>query len=1034
MVEEGFKRKLTAVFSADVAGYSRLMGENEAETVKTLTAYRKIMGELIRQHRGRVIDSPGDNILAEFASVVDAVQCSVAAQNEFKARNAELPENRRMEFRIGVNLGDVIEEENRIYGDGVNIAARLESLADPGGICISKTAFDHIETKLPLGYEYLGEQTVKNITKPVGAYRVLMEPRVTVAGAKARASKAPLWRHKTVLASAIVVLLVIISLVVWNFYWRTPKIEPASKEKMAFALPDEPSIAVLPFVNMSDDPKQEFLSDGITEEIITALSKVRHLFVISRQSTFSYKGKPLKVKQVAEDLGVQYVLEGSVQRSADRIRINAQLIDALTGRHVWAERYDRDLTDIFALQDEITMKILTAIQVKLTSGEEASGYERHFKGEKGLDCYLKCLEGINYLEGLNVDGTRVGRRIIEEAMEMCPENPMIFAAMGWVNYLEYWLGVGKSPRESIEKGTELTQKALAMEDSLSSAHQLLSTFYTLEGEHEKATAEGERSVALEPGGARSHLAYGMSLLYAGQWEEAISVLQRAIRLNPLGGSSYFVHLGHVYSAMGRFEEAVSEYKKALQRAPDNFFAHLGLAATYSVMGREQEARAEAAEVLRINPKFSVDAYAKRLPFKDQSAIAKFSDALRKAGLPNKPPLPLPDKPSIAVLPFVNMSDDPEQEYFSDGITEEIITALSKVPDLSVIARNSSFTYKGKSVSIPVVGRELGVRYVLEGSVRKASNKVRVTAQLIDAQTNKHLWAQRYDRDLKDIFALQDEITMKILTAVRVELTEGEQARLYGKRARNLDSFMKVLEGRPYFYRFSRESNLQARQMFEEAIALEPENAHAFTMLGWTYLMEVWFGSSESPSKAVDRVVELAQKALSLDDTIDSPHSLLAHVYLMKRQFEMAIAEAERAVALSPNGADAQAHLGMILNYAGRREAAIASLEKAMRLNPIPPNWYLFSLGEAYCFAGEYEEALAAYEQVLRGYPDDIRALIGSTATYSLLGREEEARAQAAQILRMEPKFSLESFVKTLPFKNKADAELLFDSLHKAGLK
>jgi adenylate cyclase len=409
-------------------------------------------------------------------------------------------------------------------------------------------------------------------------------------------------------------------------------------------------------------------------------------------------------------------------------------------------------------------------------------------------------------------------------------------------------------------------------------------------------------------------------------------------------------------------------------------------------------------------------------------------ALRKAGLPETPPLPLPDKPSIAVLPFVNMSGDPKQEYFSDGITEEIITALSKVPDLFVIARNSSFTYKGKPVLIPTVGRELGVQYVLEGSVRKSGDKVRITAQLIDAKTNKHLWAERYDRGLQDIFALQDEITMKILTAVRVKLTSGEQARLYGKRAKNLDSFMKVLEGQPYFYRFNRESNVQARQMFKEAIALEPENAHAFTMLGWTYLMEVWFGSSESPSKAMERVVELAQKALSLDDTIDSPHSLLAHVYLVKRQFEMAIAEAERAVALSPNGADAQAHLGIILNYAGRREGGIASLEKAMRLNPIPPNWYAFFLGEAYCLAGQHEKALAAYEQVLHRYPDDMRALIGSAATYSLLGREEEAHAQAAQIVRMDPKFNLESFVKTLPFKNKADAELLLDSLYKAGLK
>jgi adenylate cyclase len=585
MNTERAKRKLSAILSADVKGYSRLMGEDEVGTVRTLNEHRDLMSKLIKEYRGRVVDSPGDNVLAEFASVVDAVESAIEIQRQLKAKNAQLPEKRRMEFRIGINLGDVIEEGERIYGDGVNVAARIEGLTLPGGICVSGTTYDHVENKVAADFEYMGEQAVKNIRKPVRVYRV-----------------------------------------------RTERGVPDVATKQEVTLPDEPSIAVLPFVNMSGDPKQEFFSDGITEGIITALSKVRHLIVISRESTFFYKGKPLKVKEVADDLGVQYVLEGSVQRSADRIRINAQLIDALTGRHIWAERYDRHLTDIFALQDEITMKILTAIQVKLTQGEQASSTEKHFKGEKGLDCYLKFLEGANYLEGLNVDGTRVGRRIIGEAMEMCPENPMIFTAMGWVHYLEYWLGLEKSPQESIEKGIDLTRKALAMDDSLSLAHQLLSIFYTLKGEHEKAMAEGEMAVALEPGGAGSHLAYGMTLIDAGQSEEAIPVLQRAIRLNPLAESTYFLHLGHAYLATGRVEEAVSEYKKALQRAPDNFFAHLALTAAYSGMGLEQEARGEAAEVLRINPKFSVDAYAKRLPFRDKSAIDKFSDALRKAGL------------------------------------------------------------------------------------------------------------------------------------------------------------------------------------------------------------------------------------------------------------------------------------------------------------------------------------------------------------------------------------------------------------------
>jgi TolB-like protein len=293
----------------------------------------------------------------------------VAVQKELQARNAELPENRKMQFRIGINLGDVIEEQDRIYGDGVNIAARLESCADPGGICVSKTAFDHIESKLPLGYEFLGEQQVKNIAKPVGAYRVLMEPRVTIAGAKEKKPSIPVWRTKGALAGAAAVLVVIIGVAVWNFYLRPPKIEPASKEKMAFPLPDKPSIAVLPFANISGEKELELISDGLAEGIIDGLSRSHHIFVIARNSTFTYKGKPVKVKQVAEEMGVGYVIEGSIQQERSRVRITAQLIDALTGRHLFSERYDRELRDILNLQDEITLKVLTAVRVKLTAGE-----------------------------------------------------------------------------------------------------------------------------------------------------------------------------------------------------------------------------------------------------------------------------------------------------------------------------------------------------------------------------------------------------------------------------------------------------------------------------------------------------------------------------------------------------------------------------------------------------------------------------------------------------------------------------------------
>jgi len=420
MTTQEVKRKLTAILSADVKGYSRLMGEDEKGTVRTLNAYKEVMTGLIQHHRGRVVGTAGDSMLAEFASVVDAVECAVEIQKELKTRNAELPENRKMEFRIGVNLGDVIEDGEQILGDGVNIAARLENLSEAGGICISGTAFDQVRNKLELGYEYLGEQTVKNIALPVRVYKVLMEPEVAgkVIGEK---KVKPKQGRRVALSLGVVLIVIIAAAVVWRFYLRptSPPVEVASKEKMAFPLPDQPSIAVLPFVNMSGDPKQEFFSDGITESIITALSKVPRLLVIARNSTFTYKGKPVNVRQVSEDLGVRYALEGSVQRLADRVRITAQLIDALSGHHIWAERYERDLKDLFAVQDEVTLKILKAMQVKMTEGEVAALIQEP-KCSENLECYLKYLEALKYFEQGTIEGNSMARQKAEEALSLCP--------------------------------------------------------------------------------------------------------------------------------------------------------------------------------------------------------------------------------------------------------------------------------------------------------------------------------------------------------------------------------------------------------------------------------------------------------------------------------------------------------------------------------------------------------------------------------------------------------------------------------------
>jgi adenylate cyclase len=574
-----FKRKLTAVFSADVAGYSRLMGDNEAETVRTLETYKEIMFSLIKQHRGRVVDSPGDNLLAEFASVVDAVQCGVAIQNELKARNDDLPENRKMAFRIGINLGDVIEEGERIYGDGVNIAARLESCADPGGICVSKTAFDHIETKLPLGYEYLGEKEVKNIAKPVGAYRVLMEPRVTVAGAKDKKPLIPWWRKKGALGGAMAVLVVIIVAAVWNFYWRAPKIQPASKDKMAFPLPDKPSIAVLPFTNMSGEKEQEYFCDGLAEGIIDGLSKSEHIFVIARNSTFSYKNKPVKVKQVAEEMGVRYVIEGSVQREGNRVRITVQLIDALTGGHLFSERYDRNLKDLLTLQDDITMKVLTAVQVKLTTGEAARSYE---KGTKNLDAYLKVLQALE-LKAHTQSRERVerSRQLLEEAITLDPAYALAYALLSTVHTALVVIGASESPREDLQRAVELGKKAVALDDSIPSGHTSLVFPYLYLREFDKAISEAEKAVSLSPNSASAYWALGTALNAAGRPQVAIPLLQKSLRLSPIPVHSQVLgNLANSYAALGQYEEAIATYKKVLQLyGPDHLMAHVGLAVT-----------------------------------------------------------------------------------------------------------------------------------------------------------------------------------------------------------------------------------------------------------------------------------------------------------------------------------------------------------------------------------------------------------------------------------------------------------------------
>jgi adenylate cyclase len=686
MTTQEVKRKLAAILSADVKGYSRLMGEDEKGTVHTLNAYKEVMTGLIQHYHGRVVDAPGDNVLAEFGSVVDAVECAVEIQKELKTRNADLPENRKMEFRIGVNLGDVIEDGEQILGDGVNIAARLESLSEAGGICISGTAFDQVKNKLSLGYKYLGEQTVKNISEPVRVYRVLMEPEAAGRVIGEKKGKSKQWQ-RVALSLGVILIGVIAAVVIYKLYTPSapqpevapkekitvapsekppvtvptspapsvepalkekvtppspekvtkpapppvPKLEVASKEKMAFPLPDKPSIAVLAFTNIGGGKELEYFSDGLAEGIINGLAKSDRIFVIARNSTFTYKGKPVKVNQVAEEMGVRYVIEGSVQQERNRVRITAQLIDALSGRHLFSERYDRDLKNILNLQDEITLKVLTAVQAKLTVGEVAHLYE---KGTKNLDAYLKVLQAREYKAGMmNKERVERAMELLEEAIALDPEYAYAYSILSTAYVDLVALGASVSPRESLQRATELGKKAIALDDLNSSIHANLIFPYIFLREYDKAISEAEKAVSLSPNSAMAYWALGAALNFSGRYQEAIPMLQKSLRLSPIPiHSEVLGFLARSYSSLGQYEEAISTYKKMFQiYGPDTLMAHVGLAMIYASLDREKEARAEGVEVLRIDPKFSWERWIRGLPF-SQSAKDRMTESLRKVGL------------------------------------------------------------------------------------------------------------------------------------------------------------------------------------------------------------------------------------------------------------------------------------------------------------------------------------------------------------------------------------------------------------------
>jgi adenylate cyclase len=671
MPEVRYKRKLVAIFSADARDYCRLMSGDEAGTVRTIRTYVQILSERISDHRGRVVDASGDNLLAEFASVVDAVQCAVAIQEQIRLRNGVLPEERRIVYRIGIHVGDVIEESGRIYGEGVNIAARIEQLAEAGAVFVSGTVYDEIRNKFPWGYEYHGEQTVKNIPEPIRVYKVL--PEVTSSQVRRSWREARHWRGA--LLAAVPVVILAIAMVPRGASLRhpapavevvtgkptgppipDPKAGPPEPEKPATGKtsaenlrplsppgrihpvksagippPEAPSIAVLPFENLSGDPDQEFFSDGFTDDVITTLSKLPRLFVISRSSTYSYKGKASKVEQISRDLGVRYVLEGSIQRSGNRLRVNAQLLDGSTGRHVWADRYDRAERDYFKIRDNVILDIASAIAGNLTDGDVAKISRRNTDSLEAWEAYQR---GRTLYERYNSEDNLRSRGLYEKAVALDPEYLSAWQNIGWTYYIEgRSFLAGEARDRAFAKAIEIADKILEMDSSYYGSYFLRAGVLTRLGRHEEAVANGRKAYEMEPNSTNTAAMFAMEQCYAGNPEEAIVLFQKAMRLSPSYRPWYLDGLGLAYHLTGQSDKAIESFTLSAKRDPKAVYPHLRLAMIFAEQGRENEMRAEAAEVVRLNPAFSVAAWAKVQIFKDPKIQAYRKALMSKAGLP-----------------------------------------------------------------------------------------------------------------------------------------------------------------------------------------------------------------------------------------------------------------------------------------------------------------------------------------------------------------------------------------------------------------
>jgi adenylate cyclase len=1019
-------RKIAAILAADVVGFSRMASADEDRTLAQLRSLRsELIDPTVASQNGRVFKRTGDGALIEFRSVVEAVRCAISIQKAMIERNVGAPADQRIDFRIGIHLGDVVEEsDGDLMGDGVNIAARLEGIAEPGAICLSEDAYRQVKARLDLAVADLGPTRLKNIAEPVRAYSLQVGMPAEARPAMQTGPPKPKQRWKLASLAAGIASLLMIAGVAWYFFGEK---RPAAVVAIN-SPPAHLSIVVLPFKNLSGDPTQDYFADGVTDNLTTDLSRIRNSFVIANTTAWTYKGKTVDAKEIGKELGVRYVLEGSVQRDQNRVRVNAQLIKAETGAHLWAERFEEDVADLFKLQDEVVARLANTLDYQLVKAEAEKGARA--KNPDVVDLTMRG-NALFQLQPLTKDNNDAARAYFEQALTIDPSDVAALTGDAVAHLHEKQLGWSRPEIDYDAKILGQAQRAIALAPDVDLPYYAKS--YYLFILHRNGEALGAASAGLAIN-ANSAVLYGVRALVQnslGHFEQAKSDITNAMRLSPHDPFMLFwpVFLGDAELGLGHFDAAVDAYHRSIDLGWRTFAPYIDLAAAYALQGKMEDARTNLAEARRLYPPLTVKWLQSVAP-----NIPNLFEGVRKAGLPEDASPSLAHL-SVVVLPFTNLSGDPAQDYFADGVSENLTTDLAHISKSFVIARNTAFTFKGKNVDAKEVGKELGVRYVLEGSVQRDGARVRVNAQLIDAETGAHLWADRFDEDVADLFKLQDQIVARLANALGFELVKAEAEK--SARSQNPDALDLAMRGWATMWRSypqpvkeKRDSHNAALDLFVQALKIDPNDPDALAGEAFAYMALFVFGEAIGETDLDAKIIDTADRAIALaPDNMRAYHAKAAYLAVTRRANE-ALRAADSGLVINPSYAPLLDVRAVAETALGRFGQAKSDVQKAMSLSPRDPEIgsRVLALGLAELGLGNLDAAIVEFQKEIDAGDRTFIPYVNLAAAYALGGKLGQAKTALAEGQSLNPKLTIKWLADHAP-----NVPVLFDGLRKAGL-